>query len=271
MNKSDVNNNEFLSIGSFASMSLEPADYHCEPEEADRFMSQTANDLVKKILTQIKQGKVCHIAQKTIGLSDYLVVDLHDFRCKNFHLPDDKDLHYPIQVSINVETLDSNIFKRAEKYREGVYVWLADGGKIEDDIFMPDENFMQEEMLRLEAEEKALEQLKQRLNTLGLKWMNKEQSQNELERLLSGIETRKQTLDDLETAQWHYMDVVEITSSGLFDKEQLEKERQDQPHLLKKECDLTVFEDDQCILFMSQKHNIPLPLCAAYVLSDAWR
>ncbi|HGT9857440.1 TPA: hypothetical protein ACM5DY_004511 [Escherichia coli] len=131
MNKSDVNNNEFLSIGSFASMSLEPADYHCEPEEADRFMSQTANDLVKKILTQIKQGKVCHIAQKTIGLSDYLVVDLHDFRCKNFHLPDDKDLHYPIQVSINVETLDSNIFKRAEKYREGVYVWLADDIHIE--------------------------------------------------------------------------------------------------------------------------------------------
>ncbi|EMR0499906.1 hypothetical protein ROS72_004653 [Citrobacter freundii] len=101
--------------------------------------------------------------------------------------------------------------------------------------------------------------------------MNKEQSQNELERLLSGIEPRKQTLDDLETAQWHYMDVVEITSSGLFDEEQLGKERRDQPHLLKKEGDLTVFEDDQCILFMSQKHGISLPLCAAYVLSDAWR
>lgn len=271
MTKSDVNNDEFLSIGSFASMSLDPADYHCEPEEADRFMSQTASDLFKKVLTQIKQGKICHVAQKTIGLSDYLVVDLHDFRCKHFHLPDDKDLHYPIQASIGVETLDSNIFKRAEKYREGVYVWLADGGKIEDDIFIPDENFMQEEMLRLEAEEKALETLKQRLNTLGLKWMNKEQSQNELERLLSGIEPRKQTLDDLETAQWHYMDVVEITSSGLFDEEQLGKERRDQPHLLKKEGDLTVFEDDQCILFMSQKHGISLPLCAAYVLSDAWR
>lgn len=271
MNESDVNNNEFLSIGSFASMSLEPADYHCEPEEADRFMSQTANDLVKKILTQIKQGKVCHVAQKTIGLSDYLVVDLHDFRCKYFHLPDDKDLHYPIQVSINVETLDSNIFKRAEKYREGVYVWLADGGKIEDDIFIPDEKFMQEEILRLKAEEKALEQLKQRLNELGLNWMNKEKAQNELEQLLSETENVKQTLNDLETAQWHYMDVVEITSSGLFEEEQLGKERRDQPHLLKKEGELTVFEEDQCILFMSQKHGIPLPLCAAYVLSDAWR
>ncbi|EAW8461774.1 hypothetical protein KS41_24260 [Salmonella enterica] len=126
MTMSDVHNNEFLSIGNFASMSLDPADYHCEPEEADRFMSQTANDLFKKILTQIKQGKICHVAQKTIGLSDYLVVDLHDFRCKYFHLPDDKDLHYPIQISIDVETLESNIFKRAEKYREGVYVWLAD-------------------------------------------------------------------------------------------------------------------------------------------------
>lgn len=268
---SDVHNNEFLSIGNSASMSLDPADYHCELEEADRFMSQTANDLFKKILTQIKQGKICHVAQKIIGLSDYLVVDLHDFRCKYFHLPDDKDLHYPIQISIDVETLENNIFKRAEKYREGVYVWLADGGKIEDDIFMPDENFMQEEMLRLEAEEKALEKLKQRLIALGLKWMNKDLAQNELERLLSGIETRKQTLDDLETAQWHYMDVVEITSSGLFEEEQLGKERLDQPHLLKKEGDLTVFEDDQCILFMSQKHGIPLPLCAAYVLSNAWR
>lgn len=271
MISSDINNNEFLSIGDFASMSLDPADYHCYPEEADRLMSQTANDLFKKILTQIIQGKICHVAQKAIGLSDYLEVDLHDFRCEYFHLPDDKDLHYPIQIAIDVETLENNIFKRAEKYREGVYVWLADGGKIEDEIFIPDENFMQEEMLRLESEEKALETLKQRLNTLGLKWMNKEQSQNELERLLSGIETRKQTLDDLETAQWHYMDVVEITSSGLFEEEQLGKERRDQPHLLKKEGELTVFEDDQCILFMSQKHGIPLPICAAYVLSDAWR
>ncbi|EDX0932723.1 hypothetical protein GTE61_004765 [Salmonella enterica subsp. enterica] len=101
--------------------------------------------------------------------------------------------------------------------------------------------------------------------------MNKEQSQNELERLLSGIENRKQTLDDLETAQWHYMDIVEITSSGIFDEKQLERERRDQPHLIKKEDGLTVFEDDQCILFMSQNHGIPLPLCAAYVLSDAWR
>lgn len=268
---SDVNNNEFLSIGNFASMSLEPADYHSEPEEADRLMSQTASDLFKKIFTQIKQGKICHVAQKTIGLSDYLIVDLHDFRCKYFHLPDDKDLLYPIQVSIDLETLDSNIFKRAEKYREGVYVWLVDGGKVEDVIYKPDEDYMQEEALRLEAEEKALEQLKQRLNALGLKWMNKEQSHNELERILSEVDNRKKTLDDLETAQWHYMDVIEITSSGLFNEEQLEKERRDQPHLLKKEGDLTVFEDDQCALFMSQKHGIPLPLCAAYVLSDAWR
>lgn len=139
--------------------------------------------------------------------------------------------------------------------------------------FLPeiDEESMEEKTLRIAAQEKALAQLKQRLNALGLKWMNKEQSQNELERLLSGIENRKQTLDDLETAQWHYMDIVEITSSGIFDEKQLERERRDQPHLIKKEDGLTVFEDDQCILFMSQNHGIPLPLCAAYVLSDAWR
>ena len=122
-----------------------------------------------------------------------------------------------------------------------------------------------------EAEEKALEQLKQRLIALGLKWMNKEQSQDELERLLSEIECREFTIDKLETAQWHYMDVVGITSSGLFNEEQLETERLENPHIIKKEDGLTVFEDEQCILFMSKKHGIPLRLCAAYVLSDAWR
>ncbi|HDS4694743.1 TPA: hypothetical protein QH064_005042 [Klebsiella pneumoniae subsp. pneumoniae] len=101
--------------------------------------------------------------------------------------------------------------------------------------------------------------------------MNKDLAQNELERLLSEADNRKKTLDDLETAQWHYMDVVEITSSGLFNEEQLERERLEQPHIIKKSCDLKVFEDDQCILFMSKMHGIPLPLCAAYVLSDAWR
>lgn len=137
--------------------------------------------------------------------------------------------------------------------------------------FELDEDYIEEEMLRLEAEEKALELLKQRLKALGLKWMNKEQSRNELEGLLYRSENRQQALEDLETAQWHYMDVVEITSSGLFEEEQLEREREEQSYLLKKVGELRVFEDDQCILFMSQKHGIPLPLCAAYVLSDTWR
>lgn len=49
--------------------------------------------------------------------------------------------------------------------------------------------------------------------------MNKEKAVRELENLLSKVENQASILDELETAQWHYMDLVGITSSGLFDKE----------------------------------------------------
>lgn len=55
--------------------------------------------------------------------------------------------------------------------------------------------------------------------------MNKEKALRELERLLSKMKDQARTLDELETAQWHYMDLVDITSSGLFDINTLEKER----------------------------------------------
>lgn len=53
--------------------------------------------------------------------------------------------------------------------------------------------------------------------------MNKEKAVRELENLLSKVENQARILDELETAQWHYMDLVGITLSGLFDKSELKK------------------------------------------------
>ncbi|WP_194069123.1 hypothetical protein [Klebsiella quasipneumoniae] len=44
--------------------------------------------------------------------------------------------------------------------------------------------------------------------------MNKEKALRELERLLSKMKDQTRTLDELETAQWHYMDLVDITSES---------------------------------------------------------
>lgn len=63
--------------------------------------------------------------------------------------------------------------------------------------------------------------------------MNKEKALRELERLLSKMKDQARTLDELETAQWHYMDLVDITSSGLFDINTLEKERKENPHFIR--------------------------------------
>lgn len=82
---------------------------------------------------------------------------------------------------------------------------------------------------------------------------------------------RKEILSVLSLAQWHYMDVVRITESGLYNTVQLNKIRLDHPYLLKCQDGLPVFEEDRCFVFMSQNYGLSLPLCAAYVLSDAWR
>ncbi|MDE4745128.1 hypothetical protein ABK814_18410 [Enterobacter hormaechei] len=100
--------------------------------------------------------------------------------------------------------------------------------------------------------------------------MKKAQAKHELENLLSKIENPRKTLDELETAQWHYMDLVGITSSGIFDSSTLDQERNENPHLLKVNDGLPVFDDDQCAEFMSTKHNLSLQLCMAYVWGHKW-
>ncbi len=100
--------------------------------------------------------------------------------------------------------------------------------------------------------------------------MNKEKAVRELENLLSKVENQARILDELETAQWHYMDLVGITLSGLFDKSELKKERKEHSHLIKVSDELPVFEDNECAAFMSEQHNLTLNICAAYVYSHKW-
>ncbi|WP_238706801.1 hypothetical protein [Providencia huaxiensis] len=105
---------------------------------------------------------------------------------------------------------------------------------------------------------------------LGLSWMNKDVAELELNALISALEEPQKTLNALEIAQWHYMDLLGITSSGLFDENTLSREQKKYVHLIKKQDGLSVFEDDQCVIFMSEKHNLPIKLCAAYVCSHSW-
>lgn len=104
---------------------------------------------------------------------------------------------------------------------------------------------------------------------LGHMLMNKEKAVRELENLLSKVENQARILDELETAQWHYMDLVGITLSGLFDKSELKKNGKNILTLLKLVMNY-LFEDNECAAFMSEQHNFPLNICAAYVYSHKW-
>lgn len=99
---------------------------------------------------------------------------------------------------------------------------------------------------------------------------DKDIAKEELETLLSSSDQREHLLSELNLAQWHYTDLIGITVSGCFDNSQLELERKSYAGFMKQSDGLIVFEDDKCALFMSSVHNLPLPLCAAYVISEAW-
>lgn len=100
--------------------------------------------------------------------------------------------------------------------------------------------------------------------------MNVESAKYELNEILSTYEQRAFVLDKLEMAQWHYSDLIGITCSGSFEISQLSLDRAKYPHFLKQQDGLVVFDEEQCALFMSENHNLPLPLCTAYVLSKSW-
>ncbi|ECB3179015.1 TPA: hypothetical protein ACGGNU_002957 [Escherichia coli] len=114
------------------------------------------------------------------------------------------------------------------------------------------------------------ESIKEKFRGLGLTWLSKDEAQAELDRLLENYEEPKSILSELETAQWHYMDLVGVTWSGLFDESVLDIERKENPDLVKVSDGLPIFEDDRCAVFMSTKHGLPLQICAVYVCSHTW-
>ncbi|HFM0116342.1 TPA: hypothetical protein ACG574_001927 [Escherichia coli] len=114
------------------------------------------------------------------------------------------------------------------------------------------------------------ENIKEKFKELGLTWLCKDEAQAELDCLIEKYEEPKTILSELETAQWHYMDLVGITWSGLFDKSALDIERKENSNLINVADGLPIFEDDHCAVFMSNKHDLPLQLCAVYVCSRTW-
>lgn len=123
VNKKELNVgevDEFIGVRNFASMCLEPETDDYVPEAIDAEMQQ----LFDKVFEQIKLGKTCHVEYQN-SFADYLLVHLEDPRSKYYYLPEDTDLHYPIQTFAHKENLVEDIFNRARKYRAGVFVWLS--------------------------------------------------------------------------------------------------------------------------------------------------
>lgn len=90
---------------------------------------------------------------------------------------------------------------------------------------------------------------------LGLSWMNKDVAELELNALISALEEPQKTLNALEIAQWHYMDLLGITSSGLFDENTLSLEQKNMSILLKNKMDYR-FLKMISVLFLCQKNTI---------------
>lgn len=115
-----------------------------------------------------------------------------------------------------------------------------------------------------------IKDMKNKFSKIGLSWMEQFEAKLDLDMVTSILEEPQIILNELKIAQWHYMDLIGITSSGLFDKDILSKEQKEYAHLIKKQDGKPVFEDDQCVIFMSEKHNLPIELCAMYVCSRLW-
>lgn len=105
---------------------------------------------------------------------------------------------------------------------------------------------------------------------IGLTWMEREHAKIKLESLLSQYPQSNDIRNRLEMAQWHYMEILGITYGGVTEKEQLLKEQKKYAHLIKHNEGMIVFEEDACVLFMSEQHELSPELCAAYVCSYSW-
>lgn len=117
------------------------------------------------------------------------------------------------------------------------------------------------------AEQALILESKLKFNEIGLDYLSIDTATDSLDRLLK--ENKEVTESILHKAQWHYMEIINITS-GLLSKEQLKIEQEEYGDLIKEEKGKPVFEEIECVKFMSQRYSIPIKICSAYVLSRRW-
>ncbi|WP_272664012.1 MULTISPECIES: hypothetical protein [unclassified Providencia] len=117
------------------------------------------------------------------------------------------------------------------------------------------------------AEQALILESKLKFNEIGLDYLSIDTATDSLDRLLK--ENKEVTESILHKAQWHYMEIINIIS-GLLSKEQLKIEQEEYGDLIKEEKGKPVFEEIECVKFMSQRYSIPIEICSAYVLSRRW-
>ncbi len=112
----------------------------------------------------------------------------------------------------------------------------------------------------------CLDEIKLKFKNMGLDWLSAGQANRKLKQLLSASSVS--LLPRLQEAFDHYTTLLGITDLYQVDKQTLLDERVKYSYLIKYSSDdQIIFEDDQCVRFMSEIHNLDLQLCAAYVCS----
>lgn len=80
-------------------------------------------------------------------------------------------------------------------------------------------------------------------------------------------EIPEDVLRSLEIAHSRYEHLIDITS-GVFSCEEVDEDRRNHPEFLKMDGKKPLFSDDDCVLFMSEKYNLPKLLCRMYIAND---
>lgn len=112
----------------------------------------------------------------------------------------------------------------------------------------------------------CLDEIKLKFIDMGLDWLSAGQANRKLKQLLSASSVS--LLPRLQEAFDHYTTLLGITDLYQVDEQTLLDERVKYAYLIKYSSDNEViFEDDQCVRFMSEIHNLDLQICAVYVCS----
>ncbi len=112
----------------------------------------------------------------------------------------------------------------------------------------------------------CIDEIKLKFKDMGLDWLSAGQANRKLKQLLSASSVS--LLPRLQEAFDHYTTLLGITDLYQVDEQTLLDERVKYAYLIKYSSDnQVIFEDDQCVRFMSKIHNLDLQVCAAYVCS----